>query len=174
MSANNNLTITRTIFSLPVVDLGPDTINFTQASPALIDAGSGFAAYQWSTGETTQTITVSMTSLINVKVTDSNGCQATDTIYANELVGIDDLSAQLGLKIYPNPSTGIIALKIEKPGMLNSIDILSILGQSIYSNSFLNSNTIPNNIDLSSQEKGIYFVLVQTQLGSVTKRIILQ
>lgn len=171
---NNNLTITRTIFSLPVVDLGPDTINFTQAAPALIDAGSGFSAYLWSTGETTQTITVSMTSLINVKVTDSNGCQATDTIYANELVGIDGLSAQLGLKIYPNPSTGIIAVKIEKPGMLNSIDILSVLGQSIYSNSFLNGDNIPNHIDLSSQEKGIYFVLVQTQLGSVTKRIILQ
>jgi len=65
-------------------------------------------------------------------------------------------------------------VKIEKPGMLNSIDILSVLGQSIYSNSFLNGDNIPNHIDLSSQEKGIYFVLVQTQLGSVTKRIILQ
>jgi len=171
---NNNFTATRTVFSLPVLDLGPDTINFTQQAPALLDAGSGFSSYLWSTGETTQTITVTATSLINVRVTDSNGCQASDTIYANELVGIDDISAQLGLKIYPNPSSGVIFFQTEKSVLLNSIEILNMLGQSIYSNSFLNNNQIPNSIDLSSQEKGVYFLLAKTPLGSVTKRIVIQ
>lgn len=47
---------------------------------ATLDARAGFAAYQWSTGERTQRITVRAAGIYAVSVTDSAGCSATDTV----------------------------------------------------------------------------------------------
>lgn len=49
----------------PVIDLGPDTINCRdeRLQSVLLDAGPGQPGYRWSTGDTTQAITVQDTGL---------------------------------------------------------------------------------------------------------------
>ncbi len=74
-----NDTIDITINPSPVIDLGVDTTICSNASIA-IDAGAGYTNYAWSTGDTTQTSTVSTAGLVGVDVTDNNGCVGTDTI----------------------------------------------------------------------------------------------
>lgn len=61
------------------VDLGPDTMLCDGASVTL-DAGSGFSGYAWSTGETTQMITVDTAGDYSVTVTDAGGCTGIDLI----------------------------------------------------------------------------------------------
>ncbi|MEO8150672.1 MAG: T9SS type A sorting domain-containing protein [Bacteroidia bacterium] len=68
-----------TINPLPVVQLGNDTN--TCNWPVLLDAGVLNAAYQWSTGATTQTITAAATNLYTVVVTDSNNCSNSDSVF---------------------------------------------------------------------------------------------
>lgn len=66
------------IFSLPIIDLG-DNVKTLEESH-IIDAGNGFSSYLWSTGETTQTITVTKNGTYQVTVTNTEGCEANDSI----------------------------------------------------------------------------------------------
>ncbi|MEO1212286.1 MAG: T9SS type A sorting domain-containing protein [Bacteroidota bacterium] len=55
----------------PIVDLGPDTVSC--GNPVVLDAGNTGATFNWSTGESTQSITVSNSGTYWVDVTDGNG-----------------------------------------------------------------------------------------------------
>ena len=86
--------VNATIHANPVVDLGIDQ-ETCSGNTITFDAGNAGSTYLWSTGETTQTITVSTSGNYSVTVTDANGCSATDdanaSIHANPDVdlGID-------------------------------------------------------------------------------------
>jgi Secretion system C-terminal sorting domain/PKD domain len=63
---------------LPVVNLGQPAI--CDGQPALLDAGAGYAAYAWSTGATSPSISVASPGLYLVTVTDALGCQGIDVV----------------------------------------------------------------------------------------------
>lgn len=61
------------------VNLGPDQ-PLCSGVNAVLDAGSGATTYSWSTGASTQTISVNTPGTYTVTVTDNLGCTATDQI----------------------------------------------------------------------------------------------
>jgi uncharacterized repeat protein (TIGR01451 family) len=73
-------TSSTTINPTPVVTITGPTATCAGTGVTL-DAGGPFASYSWSTGEITQTITVtpSSTQPYSVTVTDGNGCSASDS-----------------------------------------------------------------------------------------------
>ena len=78
--SNNSDTITVSVFpnSLPIISVsGPTT--FCEGGEVTLTAPAGFDAYLWSTGESTQSITVSETGSYTVIVADNNGCTGTST-----------------------------------------------------------------------------------------------
>jgi hypothetical protein len=64
---------------LPAIYIGADT-TMCQGEMIVLDAGAGFATYLWSTGETTQTIEVSISGDYSVVVTNEFDCSGTDAI----------------------------------------------------------------------------------------------
>ena len=52
-------------------------------SSATINAGAGYASYQWSNGATSSSINVTQSGTYTVTVTDANGCSGTAQTYAN-------------------------------------------------------------------------------------------
>ncbi|MEN0002680.1 MAG: gliding motility-associated C-terminal domain-containing protein [Bacteroidota bacterium] len=63
------------------------TLAFCEGESTVLDAGSGFATYTWSTTEATQEITIDSTVTVSVTVTDVAGCsgEATVTVIENPL-----------------------------------------------------------------------------------------
>ena len=60
-------------------DLGPDVIG-CQGDSVLLDAGSGYATYAWSTGDSSQAIHASSNSDFIVTLTDQDECMDMDTV----------------------------------------------------------------------------------------------
>ena len=65
----------------PVVDLGNDTV-INQGDTLVLDAGNPGSEYRWSTGDTTQTITVTTTGYYSVSVKNDCGT-GSDTLFVD-------------------------------------------------------------------------------------------
>ena len=79
-------------------------------------AGGGYN-YLWSNGATTPTIDSLTFGTYRVTITDQGGCTAIFE-YIVQIVGLNDLSANMSLQISPNPffTNLSIALEVENPG----------------------------------------------------------
>ncbi|KAB1065516.1 PKD domain-containing protein [Salibacter halophilus] len=73
-------TIQVTVQNGPVVNLGNDTVFCSSQSPITLDAGAGYANYNWNNGATNPTIVVDSTSIYEVTVSAGNGCTQTDQV----------------------------------------------------------------------------------------------
>lgn len=78
----------------------------------------------------------------------------------SEILGIN------GLKVYPNPSTGIYKIEGLPASQKNKIFIYTIDGRLIKK---LNSNSLTETIDLSGQASGVYFLFINNQPFKILK-----
>jgi hypothetical protein len=109
----------------------------------------------------------------------SDGCNGKDGWYIDEIVVYNCASAlsvnsydylNKNIRILKNPSSGIFNIKMENISEFK-YDVYDITGKSL-----INKVNIENNsfqIDLSNYSKGLYFLKVYSNSGSVTKKLIL-
>lgn len=90
-----------------VVDLGAD-MTICDGTAVTLDAANSGATYEWSTGETTQTIEASMAGTYSVTVTSGNGCCMTDEITITQ-GATPDLTATGGTLNCVNNSVQLMA-----------------------------------------------------------------
>jgi len=64
---------------LPSVNIG-DTVYMYPGSPILLDAGEGYASYEWSTGENTQVVKINESGTYWVTVQNALCCYNIDTV----------------------------------------------------------------------------------------------
>jgi len=83
-TGTDNFVVTLNANLSPAITGDPD---FCAGGNSILDAGTGYASYLWSTAATTQTITVTTGGTYSVTVADSGGCSGTDdfavTVNAN-------------------------------------------------------------------------------------------
>lgn len=109
--------------TLPVQLSGPPVPVITQigdlcpGQTAVLDGGPGYANYQWSTGATTQTITINSAGTYTLTVSDGNGCKMISSYQAVELPGptaqISTPDPLLLCIIPPNSSTVTITAQTQ-------------------------------------------------------------
>ena len=126
--------------------------------------------YSWSTGETTQSITVSQTGSYTVTRTDFlTGCQSTSEPYVvtvENCVGMKELSYQPHITIFPNPCRDV--LHITYDGAAN-ISVRNLFGQYVIARRSFQRDIILN---LSDLDAGLYFTEVQVQNRTFTKKFV--
>jgi hypothetical protein len=99
------------IFGIPQVDLG-QLITADYNDTLELDAGPGMLHYQWSTGDTTQIVTIYAENLnagiyfYSVTVTGDYGCTNSDQVVVHilEPYSVETTAADL-IAVYPNPFT---------------------------------------------------------------------
>ena len=94
------------------IDLGNDT-TICASDSLLLDAGTGYASYIWSTGETTQTIYAKSGSYD--VVVGANGCQAKDTLVVT-IGGALSVAISGAADLCPNDS-----VQLTVPGTFDSL-----------------------------------------------------
>ena len=162
-SDSDNITITSN--PNPTVSAGNDTticVNHTVS----LDAGAGFAGYNWSSSETTQTITVDGgtvgvgTHSYTVEVTDSNGCSAMDTVVVNvdACAGITELASQ-GINVYPNPTSNVVNVELDGWNENATIVLYNMDGKL---RNTLTHEGATSTVDLHGLATGVYVIEIRS------------
>lgn len=84
-----------------------------------------------------------------------------------ETLSVDEFSEEQDIRLYPNPTDAIVT--IEATSTIQTIGVYDVQGRVILSKDALSSTT---SIDISSFADGMYFLVIQTDAGEVTKRVL--
>jgi hypothetical protein len=150
----------------PAVQLGNDTI-LCAGNALVLDAGTGFASYSWSTGAASQAISIDSTGTgfgtitCRVVVTDTNGCFAVDSarVTFDACLSVESLPYASNLfSFYPNPFRSTITL--EYIGKF-SFEIYDETGQLLERNEVVSGSCrVGENLS-----PGIYWLLIENREG---------
>ncbi len=163
LSYNNSvLTLSNPNNTNITVDLGAD-IEIESGSSTTLDAGTGFDAYSWSNGTSSQTITVSTPGDYTVSVT-LNGCTTTDVVTVSEIVNITPLDPnKFQFLISPNPAKNEIVAQIISTEITEmNLSIIDVEGKIIQQKNIVIQEGENNyNFNLNSFSNGIYFMVLE-------------
>ena len=106
-----------------------------------------------------------------VVVTNGVGCSSqSNTIHTN--VGLNELENDNFLKVYPNPSKGVINVELSAANVSNaSVKIADITGREIFNEKMNNKRMT---INLKDKSKGIYYLLFNDGNKTASRKIVLQ
>lgn len=88
-------------------------------------------------------------------------------------LGVDDLTFNEGVKVYPNPSNGQFYISNELNVNLTKAVVFDLSGRIISEFNFSDASKIKP-INLAGASKGIYFVNIHSDNGFVTKKIVVE
>tara|TARA_B100000508_G_scaffold55003_3_gene42774 strand:+ start:159823 stop:162828 length:3006 start_codon:yes stop_codon:yes gene_type:complete len=142
----------------------------------ILVAEEGMDSYQWFDCDSGVDLTYGNTETFlptyngDYGVEISQGmCRALSYCITLNDLSIEEINSNK-IMIYPNPTNGKIS--ISSSPELNQVDLYSITGEKLSFNniSFQNSQNIE--IDISNQDKGLYFIHLYTKEGLFIKRVI--
>lgn len=164
------------IVSVALNVLAEIDVTVTNSSPTLTANQTGATTYQWLDcdnsyalipSETTQSFTATVNGNYAVEVTvgvcsEISVCENITGVSVKEITPTNVL-------VYPNPTNGLITINFGNTNTILNYSILSIEGKEIEVGKTTSSKLI---LDLSNQNKGVYFIKVNTENTATVYRVI--
>lgn len=184
--ANGNITVasmnacgTSATSTLAVTSMSVNTE--VQQSGLTLTAATPGAGYQWINctsgnqiiaGQTDQNFTATASGSYAVIITQ-NGCIDTSSCFNLNTVATYNLFRDKQVMLYPNPSSGEVFFKTGGliPLFPGRIEIHNLNGQLIYQTNITVQN---EGIKLHHLPPGLYYLKINTALGTMIKKIVLQ
>ncbi|MBN1952852.1 MAG: T9SS type A sorting domain-containing protein [Bacteroidales bacterium] len=147
---------------------------------AILSAGEGWGSITWSTGDTTEEITVVVDEPMEVSalVTSATSwCFYTDTIRLAPLDGCVNLNTTHNsddLRIYPNPGNGLINIDLEDKytGEI-LLEVYNETGQLVFRKTLSPKGGYVA-IDLSELKKGLYYIKITSLVKTFNKTLLIE
>jgi hypothetical protein len=150
----------------PILDLGKDT-TIKLKDTLTFTLPSTYDSYLWSTGDTTNSISISGeilgtgVQIIWAEATHEE-CSARDTVVITVIddygIGEPNLSDMI---VFPNPSSGLYNISLKEN--IETIEIINLKGYPIFKSSSPLKDQKKFRLDISKEQAGIYFVKIKTQ-----------
>ena len=120
-----------------------------------ITGGVSPYSVRWSNGQVSNNITNLAGGIYIAIITDANGCQISDTVIVNSLVGIDVVGGDISFSIYPNPAKTSFTVEMAQLDKETTLCMKDVLGQTIFTKTVVTLKTV---IDLANFSEGVYLV----------------
>jgi len=149
-----------TVWPLPTVEITPlGSPVFCLGDSVRLDAGSGFASYRWSTGETTRSITVRDPGWYQVAVTSADGCSA-----------VSD-SMEVIVSERPSPRiTGPLSLCENEKGVYSVPEVPGSTYNWTVTGGFITEGHGTSSITVLFEDPGSYPIRIEQVFGSASCR----
>ena len=167
--------IVTTMLDVETVDVSVTDFNGT------LRADNDFASsFQWINcdsnnavvaGATSQLFTPTVTGNYAVVVNSTN-CVDTSDCYFVDLVGIEDLTQNIQIAVYPNPAgadQGTVLIEVANANQYNIV-IRDLTGKMVYNQNEV--SVMQNEIDITKFAAGTFFIEIQTEQGSTFTKLV--
>ena len=185
-TSSTNYTITGTSSGCSKTNTTSVTVNTTPSNPTITSSGntltsSASTGNQWYlngvliSGATNQTYTSTQNGNYTDVITNAFNCSSSPSNTINvTTTGVDIISNINLFTIYPNPTSGLVAIDINIANQPTSVEIINELGQTLYSTVIKDCKaTCIVNLDLTLFSNGVYFVKVISGRATKFQKLIL-
>ena len=136
-------------------------------------------SYSWSTGDTSQSITVTQSGIYSVTTTDALTCQSTasDTVLFDPsfCVGIHENELESALEVYPNPASGAVFISfVSSYGNDAYFDITDLTGKRIRSEKLRTDGAGRQMVNVSELNAGVYFFTLHVNGQVLSRKLIIE
>ncbi|MES2678553.1 MAG: SBBP repeat-containing protein [Bacteroidota bacterium] len=160
--------VTVTVYAKPTTTI-TGKVNVCKGVKSTFTA-SGASQYTWSNGSSGAVITFTPTSAVSFTVTgfSVNGCSTTASVTTTLFIctGLDEMAGGPEIKVFPNPTTGIITVSASGP---RQVKITNAIGQTLMCK---NIDQDHNKIDFGAYTSGIYFIEIKNENSRELVKII--
>ena len=94
-------------------------------------------------------------------------------VFTSPLLSSNDVSLNDGVKIYPNPSKGLINISVNNYTGSLKVNLLDLNGREVYSKEF-NDFSIERSINIENYQSGVYLINIEGEGLKLTRKIVLE